>query len=88
MRYRAVVPKKIQKIIDGLERLQRDRIVASIAILETNPYLGKKLTGNRKEQWSYRVWPFRIVYEIEQRELIIMIVKVGHRKDAIANFFS
>lgn len=81
MRYRAIIPKNVQKKIDDLEAFHRGRIVASLAILEENPYLGKKLVGKQRGQRSYRVWPFRILYEIWESELIVFVVEVGHRRD-------
>ncbi len=81
MRYRIVIPKRIQKKLDNIERIYRDRITAALAGLEEEPYRGKKLSGNRKREWSYRVWPFRIVYQINSRELVILIINIGNRRD-------
>lgn len=79
MRYRVVIPEKVQKRLDKIDGIYRDRIVAALAGLQENPYEGKKLRGNRKGEWSYRVWPSRIVYRIEHEELVILIINIGHR---------
>lgn len=81
MRYHAVIPKNVQKRIDKLEAFPRGRIIASIAALEEDPYLGKKLRGKHGGERSYTVWPLRIVYEIKEDESLVFILKVGHRKD-------
>lgn len=47
-----------------------------------NPRLhGKGLTANRSGQWRYRVGDFRLLAEIEDEKIIILILSVGHRRD-------
>ena len=43
--------------------------------------LGKALKGNLKELWRYRVGDYRIICEINDGELIVLALKVGHRKN-------
>ncbi len=46
-----------------------------------NPYIhGKPLVGNKKGQWRYRIGDYRIITEINDNELIILVVEVGHRR--------
>ena len=40
---------------------------------------GKGLASNRSGQWRYRVGNYRILAEIEDKELIILAIEVGHR---------
>ncbi len=42
---------------------------------------GKGLTANRKGQWRYRVGDYRIITEIQDNKVIVLILEVGHRKD-------
>lgn len=47
-----------------------------------NPRIhGKSLKGEKKGLWRYRVGNYRIVANIQDKELIILIIDVGHRKD-------
>lgn len=41
---------------------------------------GKGLSANKAGFWRYRVGDYRIIADIEDEELIILIVKVGHRR--------
>jgi len=43
--------------------------------------VGKALTAQFASLWRYRVGDFRIVVSIEDARLIILIVRVGHRRD-------
>ncbi len=42
---------------------------------------GKALTANRSGQWRYRVGDYRIIAEIEDEKIIILILTVGHRRE-------
>ena len=45
-----------------------------------NPRLhGKGLTANKSGQWRYRVGDYRILAEIRDNELVLVLVEVGHR---------
>jgi mRNA interferase RelE/StbE len=50
--------------------------------LAQDPYNeGKPLVGSRKGQWSFRFSEYRVIYEIKQSRLLILVVEVGHRKE-------
>lgn len=78
MKYQVIVPKKVQREIDKIDNRFRSKIIAALTILSGNPFLGKKLEGDYKGNWSFRVWPYRIIYRIENKKMIVLIVKVGH----------
>jgi mRNA interferase RelE/StbE len=80
MQYKLVIPRKAQKDLDNIDSRYKSRISIALISLEKNPLLGKKLDGEYKEQRSYEVWPYRIIYEIRKRELIILIIRIGHRQ--------
>ena len=42
---------------------------------------GKGLTANRSGQWRYRVGDYRIITEIEEDKVIVLVLNVGHRRD-------
>jgi mRNA interferase RelE/StbE len=42
---------------------------------------GKGLTANRSGQWRYRVGDYRIISEIDDDRIIILVLSIGHRKD-------
>lgn len=42
---------------------------------------GKALSANRKGQWHYRVGDYRLIAEIEDDKIIILILNVGHCRD-------
>ncbi len=47
-----------------------------------NPRIhGKGLTANRSGQWRYRVGDYRIITEIEDDKVIVLVLNVGHRRE-------
>ena len=82
MKYCLVIPKRVQKEIDRIDKKYKVKLLLALKILEEEPFEGKKLEGEYKGKWSYRVWPYRIIYEIRKSELIILIIHIGHRQSA------
>ena len=81
MRYRVILPKSVQKELDRLSDEIVKRILARLAELETNPQPRdvRKLKG--RNAWRIRVSDYRVIYEIHDRELQILVVTVGHRRE-------
>lgn len=42
---------------------------------------GKGLTANRSGQWRYRIGDYRLLAEIEDEVVTILVLNVGHRRD-------
>ena len=66
----------------GLVRKQdRARIIAAIDRLADNPFRGTALKGDLRGLRRFRVGEFRIIYEVQKDALVLMVVRVGRRKD-------
>ncbi|MBQ8940866.1 MAG: type II toxin-antitoxin system RelE/ParE family toxin [Firmicutes bacterium] len=42
---------------------------------------GKALTANLSGQWRYRVGNYRILAQIDDNEITILVLEIGHRRD-------
>lgn len=42
---------------------------------------GKGLTANRSGQWRYRIGDYRLLAEIQEEKVVILVLQVGHRSD-------
>lgn len=80
-RYTAVLSKSAQKQLDKLSDNIAEPIIAAIAGLEENPRpVGyKKLKA--RDGYRIRSGNYRIIYDILDKELIVDIIALGHRKD-------
>ena len=79
MAFRLEIKPKARKNLDKIPANYRSRIVAKLSEITINPFSGKALSGDRKGQYSIRIWPYRIIYIIRKQELIIVVVEVDHR---------
>ena len=81
MRYQVILSKSVRKELDRLPDDVASRILARLAGLETNPRPAdvKKLKG--RDAWRIRVGDYRVIYEIQDRALQIIVITVGHRRE-------
>ena len=57
------------------------RVVEAIDLLCETPAAGSALKGEFEGLRRLRVGRYRIVYEWQKQELVVLIVRVGHRKE-------
>ena len=81
MRYRVILPKSVQKELDRLSDDVANRILTRLTDLETNPRPPdvKKLKG--RSAWRIRIGDYRVIYEIHDRILEVIIIAIGHRRE-------
>ena len=51
------------------------------AVIAKDPYSGKKLKGKYSGLFSYRFSDYRIICEIRQKKLLVVVLRVRHRKN-------
>jgi mRNA interferase RelE/StbE len=85
MKYQVVFTKKADKQLLKLDMITQRLIVAYINKhlegCEDPRAIGKGLTGEHAGKWRYRVGDCRLLAQIEDKEIIIYILKIGHRRD-------
>lgn len=85
MIYEISTTEKFDKALKKLDRQTQRIIKAWIEknlINCENPRIhGKALTANRSGQWRYQVGDYRILAEIHDNKLVLILIDVGHRKD-------
>ena len=72
------------EMLSSLDKPIRDRIRKYAKKLEElpNPRLrGESLTGNYSGFWKYRVGDYRLICRIQDEELLVLVVKIGHRRE-------
>jgi mRNA interferase RelE/StbE len=79
--YRLLIKPSAGKEIEALPKQDRRRIVAKITSLsrDARPPGCEKLSGH--DQYRLRQGNYRILYGIQDDDLIVVVVKVGHRRD-------
>ena len=79
--YRIFFKRSVEKDLSSIQKKDVRKILNRIKTLENDPRPpgSEKLTG--QERYRLRQGRYRIVYSIQDDELTIWVVKVGHRKN-------
>lgn len=86
--YRVGFAKSAKKEFDHLPTKMQDKIIEALNLLAQNPYSEllkvKKLKG-AEALYRIRLGDHRIVYEIRNDRLLILVIKIGHRREIYRN---
>jgi mRNA interferase RelE/StbE len=86
--YRLVFKSSAAKELEAVgQKADRARLVASIKDLaeQPKPVGAEKLSGHI-DLYRIRVGNYRVVYEIDDGQIVITVIKVGHRKEIYRSF--
>ena len=82
--YKIEIKKSAKKEFDRLPAMVRRRVIEALQFLSQNPYSEllqvKKLKGV-DSVYRIRIGDYRILYEIENDRLIVIVIKIGHRSE-------
>ena len=81
-RYRLLIKPSAVKDIEAIPlKRDRQRVVERISKLadDPRPSGSEKISG--QDKYRVRQGRYRILYTIEDQDLLVQVVKVGHRKD-------
>lgn len=80
--YELIIKPAVEKQMDRLPAKVRQRVVGALEELRDNPRPSGcvKLQGE-DDLWRIRVGQYRVVYTIQDDALIVLVVRVAHRKD-------
>lgn len=76
LNYKPEAVKQLKK----LSTSEKKKVSKKLELLSKNPYSGKALKGELEGLRSLRAWPYRIIYEVKNKSLIIL--SVAHRQSA------
>ena len=81
MTYRVRKTLRVDRELRGIQKRDRLRIEGVVALLAENPRPPKatKLVGFRN-RWRVRSGDYRILYEIEDDVLTVLVIRVAHRR--------
>ena len=82
-RYRVLIKTSAAREIEAVDRRKdRQRIVSRIRSLTENPRPpGCEQLSGGADKYRIRHGHYRIIYSVDDTDLLVYVVKVGHRKD-------
>ncbi len=85
MKYQVVFTEKAKKQLKKLDKHISSLILGwlekNIQNCENPRIHGKGLVENKSGQWRYRVGDYRIICEIQDNKVIILVLEIGHKKE-------
>lgn len=73
--------KQILKLDKPIQRLLFAWIDKHLEGTDNPRAIGKGLTGNRANEWRYRIGDYRLICHIQDDKMIILALEFGHRRD-------
>lgn len=86
MAWKVELSVEADRELSKLDAQQRNRILKflqeRLAKLDDPRSLGQALRGSRfGEFWKYRVGPYRLICKIEDNLLVVLVLRIGHRRE-------
>ena len=79
--YAPLAIKQLKKMDKHISALIIGWIEKNLVDCEDPRQYGKGLVANRSGEWRYRIGDYRILADIQDDKLVILIITVGHRRE-------
>jgi len=73
--------RELRKLDFAIQRDILNYLRERIAGAENPREFGKPLRMNLAGLWRYRVGDYRLICRIEENRLVVLVLKIGHRRD-------
>lgn len=73
--------KEFKKLDHYTQKIIKGWIMKNLQNCKDPRAHGKGLTANRSGQWRYRIGDYRLLCDIQDDELVILALSIGHRRD-------
>ena len=80
--YSVRIKRSATRDLAQIARQDRERIVYAIDRLAEQPHAGHALKGDLRGLSRIRVGDYRVVYELLEDELVVLVVPAAHRREA------
>ena len=73
--------KQLSKMDPGVRRVIVSWLLKNIDGCDDPRAHGKGLTSNRSGEWRYRIGDYRVLCDIQDEELVVLAIEIGHRRE-------
>ncbi|MGN6207651.1 type II toxin-antitoxin system RelE family toxin [Asticcacaulis sp.] len=81
IKYTDTARKQLKKIDHQIARRILDFMDERVAVADDPRQTGKALTGPLGNFWRYRVGDYRVICDIQDGEMCVLVIEIGNRKD-------
>ena len=79
--YARSVQKTVRKLDPQVRRRIRDYLERRVASLTDPREIGAPLKGQFADLWRYRIGDYRVICELRDDALVVLVIRVAHRKE-------
>ena len=81
-KYKVVISSSAEKSLKKVPKKDVQHIVVAMQRLAFHPFpVGSRKLSGYEKIFRIRIGKYRVIYEVEGQKLLILVLKVGHRKD-------
>ena len=80
-KFELVFKESVSKDLKDIPKQDVQRIIESINLLKDDPHPAGSVKLSGKKHYRVRQRNYRIIYEIQDSQLVIIVIKVGHRRE-------
>lgn len=81
MSHRVAFTRRAERELEQLEKPVQAHILTALARLEGDPFSAASVKALADGGYRLRVGDYRILFEIVDDQLLVLVVKVGHRRE-------
>jgi mRNA interferase RelE/StbE len=81
MSYKILFTRQSEKDLSNLPKSDFRKVEIAIAKLADNPRPPKSKKLTARDSWRIRIGNYRVIYLIEDDNLIVIVIEIGHRKE-------
>ncbi|RLA37891.1 MAG: type II toxin-antitoxin system RelE/ParE family toxin [Gammaproteobacteria bacterium] len=81
MTYSLRIKASAARELARVDKSQKMRLVLAVDRLTENPHRGQQLKGELTGLRRIRVGDYRVIYEIDAGRLVVLVIRVGHRRE-------
>ncbi len=79
--YTVNITRRAAKELEDLPGSDYERVKSEILALKEQPRPPRSLKLRGRDGWRIRIGDYRVIYEILDKELLVLVIKVAHRRD-------
>ena len=81
-KYKVVISSSAEKSLKKIPKKDVQHIVVAMERLAMHPFpVGSRKLSGYEKIFRIRIGKYRVIYEVEGQKLLILVLKIGHRKD-------
>jgi mRNA interferase RelE/StbE len=81
LKYAITIQRTARKQLGRIQQQDRVRIIEAIRGLADNPRPSGSIKLSGRPAWRIRTGPYRVIYEINDSQALVVVILLGPRKD-------